>query len=177
MQTKSNYNFKTEWKLCGTAEEVFEIISDVHSLTRWWPSVYLEVRETPQQNDNNFELYTKGFLPYTLTWQLKVVEVIEPHSIVLEAYGDLEGKGKWTITDDGHHVSIKYDWQVNTNKFILKYFSFLLKPIFSANHFWAMDRGLEGLEIEMMKRRWLPSQNPKGPTFPHNFLKRNIKAA
>jgi len=34
----------------------------------------------------------------------------------------------------------------------LRYLSFLLKPAFSANHRWAMERGRESLELEIARR-------------------------
>jgi hypothetical protein len=168
------YHFITEWKLKATTQEVFDIITDVPSLTKWWPSVYLDVKETEAGDiagkGKMMELYTKGFLPYTLIWQFKVLDVQEPNHIVLEAFGDFEGSGKWTITNDGVDTIVKYDWQIAATKPLLKYFSFMMKPIFSANHYWAMDRGLESLKIEVLKRRGLEVPMPRKPTFPHNLI-------
>ena len=35
-------------------------------------------------------------------------------------------------------VNIIYDWRIRANKPLLRYLSFIMKPIFSANHHWAM---------------------------------------
>ena len=75
-----------------------------------------------------------------------------PHGFSLEAWGDLEGSGVWTFSQDGPMVDITYDWRIRAEKPLLRYLSFLLKPIFSANHRWAMARGEESLRAELARR-------------------------
>ena len=57
------------------------------------------------------------------------------------ASGDFEGVGVWTFAQDGQSVAVMYDWRIRAEKPILRTLSFLLKPVFSANHRWAMARG------------------------------------
>ena len=150
MATNSDYVFVTQWRVEGTIEEVSEILDDALSLPRWWPSVYLEARKLP---DGVVDLYTKGWLPYTLRWQFRVTESRKPHGFTLEAFGDLVGRGEWTLTQDGAFADIVYDWRVRADKPILRYGSFIFKPIFAANHRWAMARGEESLKRELLRRR------------------------
>ncbi|MGE3913248.1 MAG: polyketide cyclase, partial [Chloroflexota bacterium] len=53
---------------------------------------------------------------------------------------------------DGSIADIVYDWQIRADKPLLKWFSPILKPIFSANHRWAMARGEESLVRELARR-------------------------
>jgi hypothetical protein len=39
----AEYHFITNWTIPGTAEEVAEVLGDPLALSRWWPSVYLDV--------------------------------------------------------------------------------------------------------------------------------------
>jgi len=41
----NDYRFVTHWRVEATCEEVFAILSDATEYPRWWPRVYLEVRE------------------------------------------------------------------------------------------------------------------------------------
>ena len=41
---------------------------------------------------------------------------------------------------DGPEVEIVYDWRVRAAKPLLQQLSWLLKPVFAANHRWAMAR-------------------------------------
>lgn len=163
----NDYHFVTHWRVEGTAEEVYRIIEDVESLVRWWPSVYLEARVLEPGNDQGVgkvvSLLTRGWLPYTLRWNLRIIDARRPYTSTLEAWGDFVGRGVWTFEPAGEMVEVTYDWKIRADKPLLRYLSFWLKPIFSANHRWAMARGEESLKLELPRRRAAtPSQGP-GP--------------
>lgn|GEM_PF-6975053 len=75
----AEYHFVTNWKISGTAREVAKVLGDPLALPRWWPSVYLDVKELAPGDPVTkvgrvIELYTKGWLPYTLRWRFTVTE-------------------------------------------------------------------------------------------------------
>jgi hypothetical protein len=152
-----DYRFTTVWRVRGTREEVSDVLGDPVSLPRWWPAVYLDVREiTPGGKGGvgrTCDLWTRGWLPYTLRWRLRVVESRRPAGFSIEASGDFVGSGVWTLEQDGNFVNITYDWRIRAEKPLLRYLSVLLKPLFAANHRWAMARGEESLERELARRR------------------------
>ena len=150
------YHFITHWHVRGAVQEVTAIISDRTALTHWWPSVYLNA-EVVEAGDATgigtvMRLDTKGWLPYTLRWQFRVSE-ISKKGFTLIASGDFEGRGIWTFQQNGEWVNIIYDWKVRAEKPLLRTFSFLLRPLFAANHSWAMERGEESLKLELVRRR------------------------
>ena len=72
----NEYRFVTHWRLEAPREEVFAVLSDSKSLTRWWPSVYRRVHEiTPPHGPGGVGkralLHTQGWLPYRLRWELR----------------------------------------------------------------------------------------------------------
>src|SRR5579859_1796727 len=152
----NEYVFLTHWRVAASIEEVSAILDDAADLPRWWPAVYLDVRVVAPGDDRGIgrevELYTRGWLPYTLRWRFRVTESRRPHGYTLEAWGDLVGRGEWTLTQDGVFADIVYDWRVRADKPILRYGSFIFKPIFAANHRWAMARGEESLKLELLRR-------------------------
>jgi hypothetical protein len=169
----NDYHFITHWRLPGTVEEVAAIIGDAEGLTRWWPSVYLAVKTLepggPDGLGKVVDLYTKGWLPYTLRWQFRVTEV-HSNGFTLEAWGDFVGRGIWTFVQDGDDVLVVYDWKIQAEKPLLRRLSWLMKPVFGANHRWAMARGEESLRLELARRRaerageaW-ERRAPPGPT-------------
>ncbi len=153
----NDYHFITQWRVPGTVAEVVEILGDAPGLARWWPSVYLQVRQLAAGDARGvgkvMDLTTKGWLPYTLRWQFEVTEKYED-GFRLEASGDFVGRGIWTFAQDGpaSRVLIKYDWKILAEKPMLRDFSFIMKPIFGANHRWAMARGEESLKLELARR-------------------------
>lgn len=155
----NDYHFVTEWRVAGTVDEVKDILGDddAQAVTRWWPSVYLTIVQRAEGGEGGLgkelDLYTKGWLPYTLRWTLRVTEPLTDAGYALTATGDLEGTGRWTFEQDGPEVVITYDWRIHATKPLLRRLGWLLRPAFSANHHWAMRRGEESLRLEMRRRR------------------------
>jgi hypothetical protein len=153
----SEYHFVTNWKIPGTAREVADVLGDPVGLARWWPSVYLDVREIepgdPQTHVGRvIDLYTKGWLPYTLRWRFEVTESRGADGFTLKAEGDFVGTGVWTLVQQGDVVDVQYDWRIRADKPLLRYGTVIFRPIFSANHHWAMARGEESLKLELLRR-------------------------
>jgi hypothetical protein len=151
------YRFVTRWRVQGTCGEVADILGDPLALPRWWPSAYLDVRELRAPDargvGRRVQLVTKGFLPYTIRWEFEVVDSRYPRGFGIVASGDFDGRGVWTFTQDGSFVDIDYDWRISAEKPLLRNLSFVLRPIFEANHRWAMARGEESLRLELLRRR------------------------
>jgi hypothetical protein len=179
-QNTNEYVFVTRWHVAGTIEEISDILNDAEALPRWWPSVYLAVRRLP---DGVVDLFTKGWLPYTLRWRFRVTEDHSPHGFTLEAWGDLVGRGVWTLSQHGDDAEIVYDWRVRADKPLLRHGSFLFKPIFAANHRWAMARGEESLRLELRRRHArTPAElaaipPPPGPTFSRRLRSSSLAAS
>jgi len=188
----NEYHFITTWHIAATPEEISEVLGDAPDLARWWPSVYLRVAETSAGDERGVgkvvDLWTKGFLPYTLRWRFTVTESDPPTGFRIEAKGDFVGRGIWSLRPEvppggpgGPLTTVSYDWLVIAEKGILKTLSSVMRPIFKANHHWAMARGEESLKLELARRHAAADQTiraalpaPPGPTFPHNlgFLRR-----
>jgi len=152
----NDYHFITHWHVRGAPREVCEILADAADLARWWPAVYLDVAVLELGGERGVgkvvELYTKGWLPYTLRWRFRVTKSYPPKGFEVEAKGDFVGRGIWTLAPDDDHCHVIYDWKIRANKPLLRTFSFLLKPIFAANHRWAMRMGEESLRLELARR-------------------------
>ncbi len=153
----NQYHFVTRWRVEGTAQEIYKLLSRATDLPRWWPSVYLEVSEIAPGDEAGVgkvvKLHTRGRLPYTLRWQFRVTEACYPFGYSLEAWGDVVGRGKWKFTQDGPWVDIAFDWNIRANKPLLRYLSAIFKPIFAANHRWAMAEGEKSIREELARRR------------------------
>jgi hypothetical protein len=179
--SRSDYQFLTTWQVHATPQEVVDVLSDASVLPRWWPSVYLEAKvvETgdPAGVGRVVDLWTKGWLPYTLRWRFRVTESDPPRTFSLEAEGDFVGRGVWTFTEEvapgaGPMTRVEYDWRISAQKRLLQVLSPVMRPVFGANHRWAMAQGERSLRLELARGRAagdptvldaLPE--PPGPTF------------
>lgn len=182
MASSAQYHFVTHWRIPNALPEtVYDIISQSDQLPRWWPSVYLDVATLEKGGAGGLgklvALYTKGWLPYTLQWQFRVSEVQRPKRLAITALGDFVGTGVWTIVADpmgSNDCLVTYDWQIEARKPLLRSLSWLFKPIFAANHRWAMARGEESLRLEILRRQGQTVAPPPPPTFPHNWTNNKV---
>ena len=126
------FRFLSQWRLLGTVEDVAGVLGDVREFARWWPSVYLDVDELEPGAEGGVgkrvRLRTKGWLPYTLHWDLRVTESRHPYGFVIEAEGDLAGRGEWTFEQAGAWTIASYDWRVRAEKPLLR----ALAPLFAS---------------------------------------------
>jgi len=164
------YAFHTDWfTRDATCEEVSDILADTARLAVWWPAVYLDVRIVEAGGEHGLgsriDLFTKGWLPYTLRWQLSVERVDYPHGSTVSAVGDLTGRGVWQHRADAGGVETTYDWEISAEKPLLRYGSLVLRPLFAANHRWAMATGEISLQLEVARRRGEIVDPPPPPTF------------
>jgi len=181
VQAANEYHFVSRWRVEGSREEVAEVLGDAAGLARWWPSVYLGVRVLEPGDalgvGKVVDLYTKGWLPYTLRWRFRVTRA-DPNGFAIEAEGDFVGRGEWTFRQDGGDVDVTYDWRIRADKPLLRRLSFVMKPIFEFNHRWAMARGEESLRLELARRHATTPEaraavpQPPGPTWPHRARQR-----
>jgi hypothetical protein len=172
----NDYHFVTRWLLDGDVDEVADVLGDPLALPRWWPAVYLAVREIEPGAPGSgigrvIELETKGWLPYRLKWRFRVARSEPPRTWMLEASGDFSGRGIWTLSQEGPRVAAIYDWKVRAQKPLLRWFSGVLRPLFAANHAWAMRTGERSLALELRRRRARTEEErrhvpaPPPPTF------------
>jgi hypothetical protein len=155
--TPVEFHLRSNWRVQARVDEVFEVISEPLHFVRWWSAVYLRVEEVEPGDDDGvgrtLNLHTRGLLPYTLDWQATATEVNKPVRLVVEARGDLEGKGEWNLRQDGEWTKVDYDWKVFANKPWMRRLAPLLRPVFAANHHWAMQKGQQGLVEELRRIR------------------------
>ena len=172
---KDDYRYLSHWRVLGTAAEVADILADLGQLSRWWPSVCLDVEVLERGARDGVgtvvSLQTRGWIPYTMTWQLGIVESRQPYGFSVEAWGDLVGTGRWAFVESGPWVDLTLDWTIHADRPLLRQLSFLLRPIFASNFRWAMTRGERSLQLELVRRRATTEEalsrvpSPPGPSW------------
>lgn len=158
--SSTTFHLSTAWRVRGTVDDVYTLLSRPEDFVHWWAPVYLNVQELSAGDADGvgrtLALRTRGKLPYTLNWQARALERERPHRMVIEAQGDLEGRGEWFLSQDGDWVDARYDWTVRITRPWMQLLSPLLKPVYEANHRWAMRRGEEGLQRELARHAARP---------------------
>jgi uncharacterized protein YndB with AHSA1/START domain/quercetin dioxygenase-like cupin family protein len=142
------YVFVDEWDVRAPVEAVFDALADGRTYPRWWTPVYISVEaDGPPRIGAVSRQHFKGRLPYHLHTTSTITEYEPPRRLVAEVEGDLRGRGVWTLADTGGGVThVRFDWSVFADRRLLRTLTPLLRPLFRANHNWAIARAMDGLE-------------------------------
>jgi hypothetical protein len=147
--TSSDYHFVTHWRVKGPLQVVFDVLRDGKNYCQWWKPAYVSSKELEPQK---VESLVRAKLPYTLRFTSQKIREEPPHELEIRATGELEGAGLWKLKQEGDSVEISFFWDVRANKAVVRWFSFLLKPLFSWNHDWVMRTGEKALQLEVTRR-------------------------
>jgi len=137
-------------------ETAYQYIRKVEEYPRWWGKVYKKIeklKDSPEdQPGARYRIKVGGFLPYSLTIENETTHISRPNLIRFDAHGDLQGKGSWFFLETENGTEITFDWRVAANKKVIRWFSFLLKPLFRANHHYCVVKAEQGIKADLQSR-------------------------
>jgi quercetin dioxygenase-like cupin family protein/uncharacterized protein YndB with AHSA1/START domain len=147
------YVFVDEWDVAAPPEAVFPLLADPSTYPDWWGRVYIDVTsDGPPGPGQTSEQHFKGALPYHLRTRSTTTVYEPPYRVGADVVGDLRGTGLWTLTPTDRGTHVRFDWTVFADKPIVKALTPVLRPLFRANHSWAIARATEGLEPAARRR-------------------------
>jgi len=145
----SDYHFTTHWKIQAAPEAIYRVLKDGHRYQEWWKPAYVR---TEKIGEKKVRALVRALLPYTLKFTTELIREQPPRELELRSTGELEGRGLWVLTPDEGATDVHFYWDVRANKRLLRWLSFLLKPVFKRNHDWVMRQGEPLLQEEVRRR-------------------------
>jgi hypothetical protein len=150
------YVFVEKFTVPCDIETAYHYISLIEEYPRWWGKVYKKVEKLKEVLPDNagakYWVTVSGFLPYSLIIKNEITFIDRPNRIEFLAIGDLEGKGIWLFKSVAEGTEITFDWRVAANKFIIRWLSFILKPLFKANHVYCVKKAKEGICSDLQQK-------------------------
>ena len=144
----ANYSFTTRWRVHAPPEQIWNALIDAENYPSWWKSI-LRVQPIAPGDANGIgrtERTTwKTFLLYGFTFETRVTRIEWQRTLALDAFGELEGTGLWTLTPASATTIVRYDWNVKTTKAWMNFIVSLARPFFNWNHAAVMNDGAKGL--------------------------------
>ncbi|MFZ5511199.1 MAG: SRPBCC family protein [Pseudomonadota bacterium] len=146
----------SDWLFESRIEPVWEALHDVASWPEWWRYVRRVVELQPGDASGVGAVHRftwSSRLPYTLSFDMRVTELDQPHRMAGVATGELEGTGIWTLNQEGPLARAHYEWRVRVTKPWMQLAAPLARPIFAWNHGQVMQAGGAGLARRLGVRR------------------------
>lgn len=153
---RSEFVLHTEWVLETDIERVWMALRDVERWPQWWRYVreVIRLQEGDADGLGAVHRFTWGSrLPYRLSFDLRITEVRRPSRVAGVAFGDLDGRGTWTLSHDGAATCTHYEWRVDLGKPWMRAVAPLARPLFAWNHNEVMQEGGRGLARHLGVRR------------------------
>ncbi|WP_053375998.1 hypothetical protein [Paenibacillus sp. FJAT-27812] len=141
------YSFETNWKFESDINQVWGLIGGF-KYGDWWSGVSSEpLYQGPRQDGigNTYHYVFRTKLPYQLAFVAEIVRKEDPKYLEIRATGELEGRGVWTLSQEGSLTHVQYVWQVNANKKWMNLLAPILRPAFVWNHDQVMKKGAKGI--------------------------------
>jgi uncharacterized protein YndB with AHSA1/START domain len=144
----ADYAFVSLWQLAAPIDRVWEVVTRPAEYPEWFP--YVTEAETVRPGDDaGVGSVTRSrwrtALPYGLVFETCTTRAERPHVLEVEATGDLEGTGRWELSEEAGITTVRYFWTVRTTKGWMNLTAPLARPAFGWNHAVLMQTGGEGL--------------------------------
>ncbi len=148
MARPREYRFLTAWLLRAEQERVFDALWDSDSWPQWWPGVIEAVELEPGGADGigrrgRYEWRSR--IPYPVRFEIVATRVERPALLQGASSGDLEGIGRWRLSQQGAVTAVLYEWQVHSTKRWMRLLGPIADPVFRWNHDYVMRAGGEAL--------------------------------
>ena len=153
--SQARFDFISRWQLETDRESVWEALVEFRQWPEWWPGLRSVEEIAPGDEDGIGQSATstwRGPLGYTLDFAIETVERVRPEYLLGVASGDLEGSGRWIlseVTAAGPRApvwtEVLFEWQVVATQGWMRRLAPLARPVFVLSHDHVMKGGAEGL--------------------------------
>jgi Polyketide cyclase / dehydrase and lipid transport len=133
----ADYHFVTTYQIEAPIDRVWQTLRDFDHYPTWSSGSFHAKQLEAGAADGvgaKIRYKVKGRLPFTLTFDATVTQADPPQVLALRVLGDLEGVGRWTLSQHGTVTTAEYTWDVRTNKRWMNLLAPLARPIFERNH-------------------------------------------
>lgn len=100
----AQFSFVTVWRIEAAIESVWDAIHTVQDYPAWWRFVANVAEIDPGDQNGLGALHRFNWrtrLPYTLSFESKVVRIEKPNLIEATVDGELVGRGVWHLSQTG----------------------------------------------------------------------------
>lgn len=136
------------WLVEAPTERVWEALADYEAWPGWWRGI--RGVELLRQGDESgvgaiLRQRWRGRLPYTLVFDLEMLEIEQPRTLRGRASGALEGTCTWTLEEAGSATVAGFEVDVATTRWWLNLPVPFADRVFAAEFADIMRNGREGL--------------------------------
>jgi carbon monoxide dehydrogenase subunit G len=162
----ADYHFVTTHEIQAPMEQVWDALRDLTAYPTWQTHVVqaqLIESSGPDGVGDKTRLTVKGRLPFTLTIDITVTQADPPRTLEVRSLGELQGVGRFTLSQHEATTTARYTWNVRTTKRWMNLLAPLARPFFERNHNGVMRKFGQDL-ARLLGARLISIEVGSGPT-------------
>jgi hypothetical protein len=148
------YHFRTEWPVSATAAQVWSCLVDIDGWATWGPAFRRVALRAPHRRaalGAVADVEVRGTLPFTLRFDIEVVELAADAVLAIRADGDVRGDGRWELVAGKAGTTAVFSWDVGLSNPVLDAFGRLpwSKRLLAWNHDVVMRGSYPGFKASV----------------------------
>ena len=149
----NSYSFNNSWDIDAPLEHTWNELLNYKKWTAWCGSL-LKVEPLNQfdrlQKGNHLRTVWKGSLPYRISFDAVIDEIVPYSFLSFNVTGDLYGKGICHFLPSDDKTKVNFIWNVSPSKLWMKICSPFAKSVFIENHDKIIEQAITGF-AQMIK--------------------------
>lgn len=140
--TPAPFTFDRSWEFDVAPESLWAVLSDTSAFPRWWP--WLRSFEPVSLEAGVRTQCSIGPpLPYVLTFELHVVDVVPESSVDVKVSGDVTGPARLEIAPAATGSTARLVWELAVCRPLLRVAAGVARPVLQWGHEWVVHNGVE----------------------------------
>ncbi len=150
MTAKNQYEFDYAGEINACPARVWQTLVDFQGWPAWWEGLERIEPLGPVDSlarGSRIRSSWRGVLPYSLTFDAVVREIVPEKSLEFFVTGDLSGFGSCRLTPVNGNTYLGFSWQVAPTKLWFKMSAPIAHSVFRENHDHIMRQAARGLAL------------------------------
>ncbi|MGH2547533.1 MAG: SRPBCC family protein [Actinomycetota bacterium] len=137
----STFRFDRRWVFSVPPEELWRTLSSTDRFPEWW--AWLSRFESDGLVEGTTaHCVVRAPLPYRLSFQVAIREVVVEHLVDTLVSGDLEGPARLELAPHPDGSTARLAWEVELRAPMLRATSTVARPLMEWAHGWVVDTGV-----------------------------------
>jgi uncharacterized protein YndB with AHSA1/START domain len=120
---------------------VWEALTRIGHYRDWWPWLRQFDGERFAVGEH-WRCVVKAPLPYSLRFEIELVEVVAPDRARAELTGDIAGRAEIALSDAAHGSVLRLTSDLTGTSGLIGALDRLLRPVAAFGHDWVLDNGI-----------------------------------
>lgn len=135
------FRFDDRWVFPVPPAELWAAVSRTERFPQWWP--WLRTCESDGLVEGGVaHCVVRAPVPYSLRFDVTVVEVVPERLVDTRVSGDLEGPARLKLADHPDGAEARLTWQLELRDPLLRSASRVARPLMEWGHNWVVDNGV-----------------------------------